>query len=126
MSRIVIPNNFLQREKLMRDIYEKHLAEGVNSPLANFDVAGFALKMKEARVFHDDAEEKSKQAEDAYEKRDIRVTPSLREVRKWAQFLKQIYKTNPHELGNWGFVVDDSPQPLKWKRVKVKPDAPSQ
>lgn len=124
MARIVIPNSFLNIDKLFKDVYEKHVSMGANSPLKDFDVGGVTAKMGEARTYHDDAEEKSKQAEDAYEKRDIRLKPSMKEVRRWAQFLKQYYKNNPHELGNWGFVVDDSTQKVKWKKVKVKTDTP--
>jgi hypothetical protein len=32
----------------------------------------------------------------------------MKKVRRYAQLLKQIYKVNPRELGNWGYVVDDS------------------
>jgi len=113
MARIIIPYNFLKREKLLKDIYEKHIAEGANSALKDFDVAGTAAIMDEAREHHDSAEEKSKAAEDAYEKRDNCVQPTVKEVRHWAKFLKLKYADNPHELGNWGFVVDDSPKAKK-------------
>ena len=110
MSRIVIPTNFLEQEKLVGDINDKHTELAGASPLTQFDVAGIVTKTSDARGFHDQAEAKSKQAEDLYEKRDNEMKPSIKEVRRWAQFMKQIYKDNPHELGNWGFVVDDSVQ----------------
>jgi len=34
-------------------------------------------------------------------------------VRSIAQFLKAMYSKNPHELGEWGFEVDSSPQKKK-------------
>lgn len=121
MARIKIPKKFLEQEKLFRDVHAKHVAEGAASPLHRFDVAGVTAKISEARTFHNEAEEKSKQAEAAYENRNNRVTPSVKELRRWAQLLKQVYKNNPHELGNWGFEVDDSP-----RAAKPKPDEPSQ
>lgn len=110
MARIVIPSNFLEQEKLINDISAKHIASGPTSPLSQFDVAGIVTKTTNARDFHNQAEEASKKAEDFYEKRDNEMKPSVKEVRRWGQFLKQIYKDNPHELGNWGYVVDDSVQ----------------
>lgn len=110
MARIVIPSKFLEQEKLIGDVNTKHIALGAASPLTQFDVAGIVTKTSSARTYHNGAEEKSKQAEDLFEKRDNEMKPSIKEVRRWAQFLKQIYKDNPHELGNWGFVVDDTLQ----------------
>jgi hypothetical protein len=110
MARIVIPSNFLEQEKLVGDINTQHTALGAASPLTPFDVAGIVTKTSDARTYHDDAVAKSKQAEDLYEDRDNEMNPAIKEVRRWAQFLKQIHKDNPHELGNWGFVVDDSVQ----------------
>lgn len=108
MSKIVIPEEFLKREKLFKDIKAKHAADGASSPLIQFDVAGISTKVTDARSYHDQGEELSKKAEDFYEKRDIEMKFVMDELRRWAQFLKQIYRSNPRELGNWGYVVDDS------------------
>jgi len=110
MARIIIPEEFLEKEKLVQDIKDKHTAMGVASPLTQFDVAGAVTKTTNARTAHNSAEEAAKQSEDFYEKRDNLIEPVIKEVRRWAQLMKQIYKDNPHELGNWGFVVDDSKQ----------------
>jgi hypothetical protein len=110
MARIVIPENFLELEKLVKDINEKHVAEGAASPLARFDVAGTLADSTTARGFHDNGKKAEKQAEDFFEKRDNLMNPVTKTVRQFAQFLKQIYKDNPRELGNWGFVVDESQQ----------------
>jgi len=70
--------------------------------MIQFDVAGIETKVTNAKHYHDQAEERNKHAEYLFEKRDNEMKPSIKEVKKWGQFLKQIYKDNPRELGNWG------------------------
>ena len=63
-----------------------------------------------SREHNNKKEDLEKLAENETELRDNNWKENIKEIRSIAQFLKAINKDNPHELGKWGFVVDDSPQ----------------
>jgi hypothetical protein len=49
--------------------------------------------------------------------------PVLEHIKTIGNFLMKLYANNQKALGNWGFVVDDSPQKPKLRTSKIKPGA---
>jgi len=73
-----------------------------------------------AEVLHSAAKELAQQAEDATQDRNNAWNPVMEHLRAIGGFLMSLYTTNPKELGEWGFTVDDSKRPPKQVVSKVK------
>jgi len=117
MARILIPENFEEQYKLFKRIYKKHLQDGNNSVfIGNFDIEQEHEKIEEAYESHTKAKEYERMAELETEKRNVLWPKRDNSLRGMAQFLKGKYNKRPHELGEWGFTVDSSPQRKKYTR----------
>jgi len=117
MARILIPENFEEQYQLFKKIYEKHLQDGSNSIFTgHFDIEQDHEKIIEAHESHTKAKEYERKAELETEKRNVLWPKRDNSLRPMAQFLKARYKKIPHELGEWGFTVDSSPQRKKYTR----------
>ena len=114
-GRIVLPKGTSDLLDLANKIYAKHVADGVASPLnaqQDFSWTVEGPKVAPCKTHHEKAEEAAKKAEEYYRQRDVDL-PGIRAiVQNSAQVLKNIYAKNPKVLGDYGFVVDDSP-PVK-------------
>ena len=113
MARLLIPENFASELTLLTSIVAQNTALGANSPITSFltqngivlatDVAaGTAAQTHEtSRALL------SKQSENYRQLRDNAFKTPWQIVTGSAQFLKQFYKNNMKELGNWGFTITD-------------------
>ena len=114
MPRIKIPKRFEDQMSLADLVMAKHKELGDKSPLKDaFDMKTFEAESKDANVHNSKKDEYEKLAEKETELRDNIWGGAVTVIRSIAQFLKAMYRKNPHELGEWGFVVDSSPQKKK-------------
>jgi hypothetical protein len=115
-GRIVIPTNAAELLNLAKKIYEKHVADGADSPLnamQDFNWAVDGPKVAPCQQNNADAEVAAKKAEQLYRQRDQDLPIIKAIVQNSASVLKGIYAKNPKVLGDYGFVVDDSKQTKK-------------
>jgi hypothetical protein len=109
MARIKISRNFEKQLDLGEKILKYHKRQGNRSPLnGNFDMKVFEKSNIIAKNHNEEKNKLEKLAENETELRDNVWAGNIKDIRSIAQFLKAINKDNPHELGKWGFVVDDS------------------
>lgn len=122
--RVPIPRNPEQVLELATKVFEKHEKEGTKSPLNgiedyNWEITG--PEITKAIQFHDEAEKLKKLMEKAYKERDLliqRIDPAIKASR---DVLTGIYRQNMKRMGEWGFIVNDSPRvtsSLKKKKGK--------
>ena len=114
MPRLMIPDDFISQFMLLQNIVSQNSSLGTASPLTAFlaqqqivlddDVtAGAAAQTHDAsRALL------SKQSENFRQLRDNYFKTPWAHLTGSAQFLKQFYKGNTKELGNWGFTITDS------------------
>ena len=115
-GRIVLPKKVSELLVLGEKIYEKHLADGAASPLnaqQDFSWSVEGPKVAPCKGNHEKAEAAAKLAEELYKERDKDYSAVVAIIQNSAQLLKTIYAKNPKVLGQYGFVVDDSPKPKK-------------
>ena len=124
--RITIPTNVDDHLTLAKAILAQHAALGPASPLNGIkDIATFGPQTKAADAANTLAKSLAKQAETAKQNRDLalgqsgQLTPgSVRFfVTSARDVLLGLNKGNEKKLGDWGFVVDDSPGPAKPKKA---------
>ena len=109
MARLKFSQNFLVQYVLFMNILKKHNAMGANSPLINnFDIASITVKADTANASNAQKEEYERLAEKETEIRNNEWEEVNTMIRNIGQFLKAKYNKTPHELGEWGFTVDDS------------------
>ena len=114
MARIKLPVRFIDQLRLAKMILKRHKKLGDKSPLKNaFDMTSFEDKSNKADVHNDAKDEHEKLAEKETELRDNEWGGAVTVIRSSSQFLKALYHDNPHELGEWGFVVDDTTKSKK-------------
>ncbi|WP_293890623.1 hypothetical protein [Flavobacterium sp.] len=115
-GRIILPTNPGELLNLAQKIYDKHLADGANSPLnamQDYNWASDGPKVAPCKRNNDDAEAAAKNAEKFYRQRDQDLPDIKQIVKNSAAILKSIYAKNPKVLGDYGLVVDDSPKVKK-------------
>jgi hypothetical protein len=114
-ARVNIPSNPSEQIVLLGKVSAKHTALGASSPLGNLKWTEIGPALAAAKTHDDAAGDLSKQAEKEYRDRDVtmpKVTQALRDAR---DVLLVANRENPKALGDFGYVVDDSPQ------AKAKP-----
>jgi hypothetical protein len=126
-NAIVYPPDFLNRVELFKTFKIHHDSFPGSSPLDPFltqqninlndDLADTAA----AEVLHATMEQAKKNAEDLREERDISFDPVMGHVRLIGQFLKSLFVDHPKHLGDWGYVVDDSPRDPKFRTATIDP-----
>lgn len=120
--RVIIPDNPRQKIDLAKLAIEKHVADGPTSPLDVLDMADFTAKQTETDTQDKLSVKLRKDSETATELRDIALGNNQGQnssipgtvdyyLRAVVSVLSGIYRNNPQRLGDWGFVVDTSPQP---------------
>jgi hypothetical protein len=107
--RVVLPENPKEMLDLAAVIYEKHQAAGAQSSLSSLNWADLGPKITEAITFHKEAEELRKQMEKLYEQRNQILEPIDDLVRQSRDLLKVVYRSEPRKIGDYGFVVDNTP-----------------
>lgn len=127
--RVDIPSNPDDLIKLGKQLKDKHVALGDDSPIKGVkDIALFPAKLAVADTKNALMIQLYKDAEKATQDRDLPLgqTGQLREqtVRYWVTAARDVLlglnKGNEQALGDWGFTVDTSPHPKK----PAKPPVP--
>lgn len=117
--RIVIPTNVGELISLASLIYARHKADGKTSPLhaiTDDPWDEYGPKIQEALIKHNEAEEHTRKAEQAYRERDQIIGDLDGLVKRTRDLLKAIFKKTPKKLGEWGFEVNDTPRIVKVKK----------
>ncbi|MDI9363787.1 MAG: hypothetical protein QM541_02460 [Flavobacterium sp.] len=119
--RIEIPANPEDQLKLAQKIYGKHTADGTSSPLKvmqdfKWDAVGSNIPL--ALQKHYEAVELQKKMEKAYEERNNLMADIPKGLTSTRDFLKGVYSKSPKTLGDYGYVVDDTPKPKKATTTK--------
>ena len=110
MARIVIPENKSELCTLAAAIKKKHLDLGAASPLSGMKWDDLGPAIDEASGFDKSATQLAKDAEKAMGNRNERMPKISQVVRSARDILSGLNATNLKALGDWTFVVDDSPQ----------------
>lgn len=119
--RIEIPANPEDQLKLAEKIYGKHTTDGANSPLKvmqdfKWDAVGPNIPL--ALQKHKEAVDLQKKMEKAYEERNNLMADIPKGITSTRDFLKGVYSKSPKTLGDYGYVVDDTPKPKKVTTTK--------
>jgi len=120
--RVVIPSSAKPLIDLAGKVYNKHQADGEQSPLRsirsnNWEENG--PKVEEAFNLHNQAEELKRQAENLNKQRDMLLEGIKQSVKASRDVLLGIYRDNPNELGQWGYEVNSSSSSLKADEKKA-------
>ena len=108
--RVKIPTNPTDQIKLLGAVQAKHGAAGAGSPLSSLKWKEIDAALADADTHDKQASQFQKDMEREYRDRDVSmpaVTQALRDAR---DLLLVANRTNPKALGDFGFIVDDSPQ----------------
>ena len=116
--RINIPSNPSDLIALAKAVLAQHTKLGASSPLNGIEgVANFGAQVNAADTNQQLADSLYKQAESATEARDKALGPDTATpgyvrffVTSARDVLAGLNKGSEHKLGDWGFVVDASPQ----------------
>lgn len=126
-GRINYPSEFGLRTQIMEAFSVKYASiPAASNPLNpylllhEYSITDDMVDVTDAKGFHEQAKALAKEAEDATEDRNNDWNPVMEHVRSIGGFLMELYNNNPKELGNWGYVVDDSPRAPKVVVSKVK------
>ena len=115
-GRVVLSGNPVHSLDLAQLVYDKHQSDGAASLLLSLEEHDWAItgpKIAPCLAKHKEAEALSKAAEEAYRVRDAMLTEINAIVKDSKTLLKGKYVNNPKKLGEWGFVVDDTPKAKK-------------
>ena len=116
--RVTIPRNPTQLIDLASKVYTKHTEMDLSSPLNSLQTHTWTEngpRVAEVLNYHRQAEELSKMVEEIYRKRDLLLAEIDISVKSSRDLLLGVYRDNPKEMGQWGFVVDDSVRPAAKK-----------
>jgi len=119
-KRIRVYINVRKKLELARKIYEKHKAEGCNSPLCsieNFNWDATGPKIDFCLEKHKEASQLNKSVEEMYRQRDSVLAEITDIIGATKLLLKSKYHLGPEELNEWGFLDYTSITEL----VKVPP-----
>ena len=126
-KRIDFPNKFIDIVILFDNIKEKH--DSYTTPaspltayltLQGLDIAAMASDVSKANDYNTDGIQAAKDAEEAFQKRNNLWEDVNQHVHDIGEFLMNLYKGNSKKLGEYGYVVDDSPQKPKDRTSKIK------
>jgi hypothetical protein len=114
--RVVIPSNPEKKLDLAELVLAKHTTDGASSPLNalvdnNWTTNG--PKVAAARALQDDITQREKDLENLYKQRNLLLAPVTESLKGSRDALVGIHRSNPKKLGDWGFVVNDSPKAKK-------------
>ncbi len=107
MARVKIPKNYHEILLLAEAIYNHHKDKGENSDIGALGWDDLKAKIDEGIAYHNEATEHRLQAEAKFEKRNTLAVEILATVRKTRDQLKVIHGKELHQLGDYGFTVDD-------------------
>lgn len=120
-ARVVIPSNPADLLALAKSISDKHIADAANSPLNALVDNKWSVSqpyVAPAIAKHAEAELYKKKMEEAYKERDKHIDEITESVKASRDVLMGINKKNAKVLGQWGFVVNDTPVASKAAKAK--------
>lgn len=111
--KVIIPGNAKEKLDLASKVDAKNTEMGVDSPLKSltWDVQG--PKIAVALSYHEKGEAFLRQAEEMFEQRDIVIGPIDDLLRQSRDQLKVTYRNEPRKIGEFGYVVNDTPAKKK-------------
>lgn len=115
-ARVVIPSNPAELLDLAKKVSDKHIADAATSPLNSLVDNKWSVTqpfIAPALAKHIEAEGLKKKMEEAYRERDKHYSEIEESVKASRDVLMGINKKNPKVLGQWGFVVNDTPKESK-------------
>ena len=126
VKRVVYPPKFIDRKQLVTDFFTKHnnYAAGT-SPLQPFVTeqqlvpTDLLTAVTNAVTFDGDFTADSEASESQEVLRRNLWNPRWAEIKGIADYLMNLFVTNPKALGDWGFTVDDSPRKPKVRKSKI-------
>ncbi len=125
-GRIIYPADVAEQIALFNLYYAKHLSFTTPpSPLVPFltaneiDITTDNTRATAAATNNTNFKSFAMQSEDQTELRNNFWNPVIANVTGIGQFLIKLYEKNPKALGDWGFVVDSSPQKPKERTSKL-------
>jgi hypothetical protein len=112
--RVDIPrSNPSERLKLATAILAKHTALAAASPLKDLNWTAVGPTVATATGYDTTAKQLAKDLEKNYGDRDALMAAIDKEITRSRDLLLAIYRDNPRKLGDFGFVVNDTPAPAK-------------
>ena len=127
-SRIEYPSDFQQRTLAIKLFINMHntFAPGT-SPLQPFldenviDLVANQTASNNALTAHADYMSRAAISEQQREERDTLFDPVMEHVRQCGAYLMHLFDTKPHKLGDWGFIIDNSPQATRIAKGEINP-----
>lgn len=113
--RVKISTNTEERLHLAELVAKKHQELGNASPLTPLDWDKQADNVGKALELHKQAKVYERLAKQAHEQRNMLLTPIDDLLKQTRDLLKALYRTEPKKLGEFGFMVDDTPRKKKAK-----------
>ena len=114
--RVVIPTNPEKQLDLAELVLNKHTTDGATGPLntlVDHSWTDNGPKVVDARKLQDEILQLEKDLEKKYKERNLLLAPVMDSVKASRDLLIGVYKSNPKKLGDWGYVVNDTPQKKK-------------
>jgi len=124
-GQINYPSDFVQRTDLVLKLYAYHASLGAGSPLTLFLTNNNIVPSAEtantasAQAKNTLMLKTKKDAEKNMEKARVLFDPVWRDILKTGGYLKSVFPKTPKRLGDWGFVVDDSPRPPRERSIAI-------
>src|SRR5437762_13324468 len=112
-ARVLIPRNPSDLLSLAESIYTEHQADGANSPLNALEDNNWTdngAKIAQAKALDAQAKQMQKDLENLFKQRDLLLAGIDATVRSSRDLLLSKYSNNPKKLGDWSFIVSDSPK----------------
>jgi len=114
--RVIIPINISDMLDLADKIYQKHLSDGVNSPLSKIQLLDWNIigpTIAPTLAYHNQAITLKAEAEQCYVERDLVIPNIIAIVRASRDTLTGVYRQNMKHLSDWGFEVEASARKKK-------------
>jgi len=127
-GRVVYPPDFARQQSAVLLFIAKHNSFPVGtSPLQPYldeneiDIAANKTDADDALSAHNEFMVQDTLREQKREARDVLIEPVVQHLRGEGQYLMGMFPKTPKKAGQWGFVVDDSPQADRIRDVILKP-----
>jgi hypothetical protein len=124
-TRIALPYNFVDCQKVWVKFFAYHTSLGAGSPMTGFatdngyDIGVLNTNAVASVTNNDDMMDHAKQAEKLKGDRDKLWNPVKKHLPLVGNFLKSYFPSNPKKAGDWGYQVDDSVQAPKERKMTV-------
>lgn len=126
-KKLVYPTDFASKAQVFKDFKAKHDGLAGTSPLLPYlaqhsiDLTVNLAIVTQAETYEASGNTANQLAEDEKQDRDNLWNPVDEHCHQIGTYLKSFYHDNAKQLGYWGFTVDDSPRPPKFRLSSVKP-----